>query len=383
MNWETHLHTFLREDFERNLQRSCAPLPAGLVNFGSNDYLGFSDHPDVIAAARMALEKVGMGPRAARLVTGHTPFHEDLETTLATFKQTEDALTFTTGYMTPIGVISSIMPKTGIIVLDESAHACLWDGARLAGCRVRVSRHNDLTHLGEILKKERESDAERPILIVAESIYSMDGDGCELSDLVECKERWGAWLLLDEAHATGVFGPGGQGKAHPRKLAEQVELQMGTLGKAIGAQGGFVAGSQALIQVIRQRARSFIFSTAAAAPVAAAARAGINLITSAEGVRRRKHLSRLIGRVAHNPQRDLTVCSQIIPIPVGEEADAVKLSTQLQKEGFYVPAIRYPTVPKGKSRLRLSLSAVHREQDIDRVLELISTHAPTDIGEPS
>ncbi|MEM1157655.1 MAG: 8-amino-7-oxononanoate synthase [Verrucomicrobiota bacterium] len=376
MNWKDFLDQQLEADRREHLGRTCTAIPDGMLNLGSNDYMGFSRHPQVVEAATASLNQVGLGSRSARLLSGHTEIHQQLESRLAYLKLTEDALTFPNGYTTAVGVIPTLVDRSATVILDEKCHACLWDGARLSGARVRVMRHNDLQHLQEILKLERERNADSRILVIAESLYSMDGDRSPLADIIQLKQQWNAWLMLDEAHAFGVFGSGGQGFVETRKMACQIEVQMGTLGKSVGSLGGFAAGSKALIRLLRHRARSFIFTTAAPPALAAAALAGLKLISSNEGAETRKLLARLVGHAANNDIFPLHVDSQIIPIRIGNEEKALKIAGELWSKKIFLPAIRFPTVPRGESRLRLSLNATHTTAELETVLKLLKLLAP-------
>ena len=247
-----------------------------LLNFSSNDYLGLANHPVLKEAAIKAIEKFGAGAGASRLICGSlAPFHE-LEEALADFKRTEAALTFSTGYATAIGTICALLGKDDIIILDKLVHASIVDAARLSGAKLRVFAHNDLNDLEDKLKWARNesrhsSPATRNTLIVTESIFSMDGDAAPLREIVALKKKHGAWLMVDEAHATGVIGENGRGLADKLGVGGQIEIQMGTLGKALGASGGYICGSRALIDYLVNRARSFIFSTAPVPAAAAAA----------------------------------------------------------------------------------------------------------------
>ena len=268
------------------------------LNFSSNDYLGLANDPVLKEAAIKAVEKFGAGAGASRLICGSlAPFHE-LEEALADFKRTEAALTFSTGYATAIGTIGALLGKDDIIILDKLVHASIVDAAKLSGAKLRVFAHNDLNDLEDKLKwadkysKVRKSESgKREILIVTESIFSMDGDAAPLREIVALKEKYGAWLMVDEAHATGIIGENGRGLADELGVGGQIEIQMGTLGKALGASGGYICGSRALVDYLVNRARSFIFSTAPVPAAAAAATAAIQFVQSAEGETRRKFIS--------------------------------------------------------------------------------------------
>src|SRR4051812_46974079 len=235
-----------------------------LVNFSSNDYLGLAQHSKLKAAAIEATQRWGTGSGSARLICGTLPPHRELEQAIAKFKVTEAALSFGNGYAAAVGTICSLVGSDDVIVIDKLVHASLVDGARLSGAKLRVFRHNDVADLERILEwaQNGRRKAKGRILVVTESVFSMDGDCAPLREIVQLKERFGAWLMVDEAHALGVLGPGRRGLAEELGVANRIEIQMGTLGKAVGSAGGFIAGSEALIDHLVNSARSFIFSTA-------------------------------------------------------------------------------------------------------------------------
>jgi 8-amino-7-oxononanoate synthase len=335
-----------------------------LINFSSNDYLGLAKHPKLKAAAIEATDRWGTGSGAARLVSGTLPVHRELEATIAKFKGTQAALTFSSGYAAAIGTICALVGSGDVVIVDKLVHASLVDGARLSGAKLRVFRHNDVEDLKRILQWARSAiDSTKRILIVTESVFSMDGDCAPLRQIVELKEQFGAWLMVDEAHALGVLGPGRRGLAEELGIANQIEIQMGTLGKAVGSVGGFIAGSQTLIDHLINSARSFIFSTAPGPAAVASARTGIELIASKEGETLRAKLLKIISALA--PSHDAKTA--IIPIILGSEERALAAANKLKNEGFLVPAIRYPTVPRGKARLRVTLSAAHTPDQIAKL----------------
>ncbi len=364
-----------------------------LLSFASNDYLGLANDPCLKEAAARAVERFGAGAGASRLVGGSlAPFHE-LEESLAIFKKTEAALSFATGYAAATGAIGALMGKQDVIVLDKLVHASIVDAARLSGATIRVFAHNDLEDLEAKLKwanaKLHQPSRDAPhILVVTESVFSMDGDTAPLREIVRLKEKHGAWLMVDEAHATGVFGRDGRGLASELGVGNRIEIQMGTLGKALGASGGFICGSHALIELLVNRARSFIFSTAPVPAAAAAATAAIGLVQSADGESRRAtlqkrlaafHASRpaphaLAGRRcrAAIPAPGASIKSAIIPVIVGDEHEAVAIAAKLRDQGIFVPAIRYPSVARGAARLRVSLTARHTEQDVSALISALS-----------
>jgi 8-amino-7-oxononanoate synthase len=341
------------------------------LSFSSNDYLGLANHPALKEAAIKAVEKFGAGAGASRLICGSlSPFHE-LEEALADFKRTEAALTFSTGYATAIGTIGALLGRDDIIILDKLVHASIVDAAKLSGAKIRVFRHNDLNDLEDKLKwSDKTSKAESrkqkaEILVATESIFSMDGDVAPLKEIVELKNKHGAWLMVDEAHATGVLGEHGRGLADELGVGGDIEIQMGTLGKALGASGGYICGSRLLVDLLVNRARSFIFSTAPVPAAAAAARAGIKISRSSEGETRR-NLIRSRANEFHSSFaiRHSQFQSAIIPIILGDEAKAVATADGLRSQDIFVPAIRYPTVARGKARLRVTLTASHSAEDV-------------------
>jgi 8-amino-7-oxononanoate synthase len=346
------------------------------LNFSSNDYLGLANDPFLKEAAIRAVEKFGAGTGASRLVCGSlAPFHE-LEDALAGFKRAEAALTFSTGYATAIGTICALVGKDDVIILDKLVHASIVDAAKLSGAKLRVFAHNDLNDLEDKLKWA-EKNIQHPTsntqhrkraLVVTESIFSMDGDGAPLREIVALKDKYGAWLMVDEAHATGIIGKNGRGLADKLGVSGQIEIQMGTLGKALGASGGYICGSRELIDLLVNRARSFIFSTAPVPAAAAAASAAIQFVQSSEGETRRKHLrSRVAELQSQIANRKSQIPGAIVPIIIGDESEAVAAAAAFRKRGIFVPAIRYPTVARGKARLRVTLTAAHTAADISRL----------------
>jgi 8-amino-7-oxononanoate synthase len=344
-----------------------------VLNFSSNDYLGLANHSALKEAAVEAIEKFGAGAGSARLISGSQSPHHELENALANFKGTEAALAFSSGYAAALGTIPALVGTGDVVVIDKLVHASLVDAAKLSGAKLRVCKHNDLADLARIL--EWTAGQGGRTLVVAESVYSMDGDLAPLLNLVELKEQHGAWLMLDEAHATGLYGKGRRGVAEEFSVAKRVEVQMGTLGKALGAAGGYICGSNELVDLLRHRARSFVFSTAPMPAQAAAARAGIEVAQSAEGETRRTRLWSLVdelknGLIARGWKLPV-VQSAILPMIVGDEAEAVALSERLLEAGVFVPAIRYPTVARGAARLRITVSAAHSSEDIKNLLEIL------------
>jgi len=340
-----------------------------LIDFSSNDYLGLAGAPFLKEAAKQAIDAEGVGSAASRLVCGTRSPHLQLEEKLAAFKEAEAALSFSSGYAASVGIVTALAGKKDVVILDKLAHASLVDGARMSGAAVRVFPHNNLEKLESHLQWAAREHPEARVLVVTESVFSMDGDRAPLAALVELKERFGAMLLVDEAHALGVIGRQGRGLADREGVTGRVDVQMGTLSKALGVSGGYVCGSRALIDFLINRARSFVYSTAPAPALAAAASAALDFLQTAEGEERRKKLWQNIRVLAEGlppgaaPAR---IQSAIIPVILGDEGVALAAANRLYEHGFYVPAIRYPTVARGSARLRVTLSAAHEEEEIRR-----------------
>jgi 8-amino-7-oxononanoate synthase len=362
------------------------------LNFSSNDYLGLANHPLLKEAAIKAIEKFGVGAGASRLVCGSlAPFHE-LEETLAAFKKTEAALTFSTGYAAALGTIYALVGKEDVVMLDKLVHASIVDAAKLSGAKLRIFDHNDLNDLEDKLKwaneKFKSQNPEAKILVVTESIFSMDGDAAPLREIIALKNKYGAWLMVDEAHATGIIGENGRGLASELGVSDQIEIQMGTLGKAFGASGGYICGSRALVDFLVNRARSFIFSTAPVPTAAAAATAAIQIAQSDEGKKLREKLFARINELnsklpAASKQsedgktQNSKFQSAIVPLILGDENKALNGATKLREQNIFVPAIRYPTVARGAARLRVTLTAAH---SVDDIAELIHALKILDLG---
>lgn len=352
-----------------------------LLNFSSNDYLGLANHPLLKEAAIKAVERFGSGTGASRLICGSLAPHHELERALASFKNTEAALSFSSGYAAAVGTICALSGKDDIIVIDKLVHACVVDAARLSGAKLRVYAHNDLNELEDILRwantRAISPEQSRPrTLVVTESVFSMDGDVAPLGELVQLKEKYGAWLMVDEAHATGLFGKYRRGVAEESNVAGQIEIQMGTLGKAVGAAGGYVCGPKVLIDFLINRARTFIFSTAPVTAAAAAAQAGIEIIQSTEGHSRCDKLWSNIGKVKDDLGKAgwplVAGRSAIIPLILGDEARAMGAAKAMREQGIFIPAVRFPTVARGEARLRLTLSAAHTEVELNTLLRTLT-----------
>jgi len=330
-------------------------------------------------AAIAAINEFGVGGGASRLISGTQSPHLRLERALAKWKGTEAALCFSSGYAAALGTIPALVTKGDVILLDKLCHASLIDGAKLSGAILRVFPHNHLGKLESHLQWSQREHAGKRILIVTESVFSMDGDRAPLRELIELKKRFGALLLLDEAHAVGVIGPNGRGLAAAGNLDDDVDVQMGTLSKAFGVSGGYVCGSRNLIEWLINRARSFIYSTAPPPGIAAAALAAVDFLSSSEGEERRLLLWQKIGLmhellpVSELNRKSNAASSAILPWIVGDEQAALDLASALQSEGFLVPAIRYPTVAKGAARLRITVTTAHQDDQIRALCEAIKS----------
>jgi len=323
-----------------------------VVSFASNDYLGLSFHPAVIAAARAALDRWGAGATASRLIVGSRPVHAELEAELSDWKQTDRALVFPTGYAANLGVLSCFGGADCLIVSDELNHASIIDGCRLSRSPVAVARHNDIDHVDWLLGAASVPRS----MVVVDAVFSMDGDEADIAALAECCARHGALLVIDEAHA--VLGPS---PAPPADFEDLRVLRVVTLSKALGSVGGAVCGPAPFIDLLVNRARPFIFTTGLAPADAAAALEAVRITRSPEGEELVARLAGLVDRLRPGHR------SPIVPILVGAEAPALRAADSLLGQGLLVPAIRPPTVPPGTSRLRVALSAAHSEGMVDRL----------------
>jgi 8-amino-7-oxononanoate synthase len=339
-----------------------------LLSFSCNDYLNLSQHPQIIAAAVDAIKRYGVGAGASRLVTGNHPLYEDLETRLARLKGSEAACVFGSGYLANTGIIPAVVESDDLILVDELAHACIHAGAKLSGAQVHRYHHCDPSHAETILAQHRGS--RKRALIATDGVFSMDGDIAPLAALAALARRFDAWLLSDDAHGLGVVG-GGRGSAFVNGAARSpidVPLQAGTLSKAVGAYGGYLCASHAVIDLMRTRARTFIYSTGLPPAIVAAAIAALEIIESnpgyaAEPLRK----ARLFTRALNLPEAQ----SAIVPVIVGDAAAALAASDLLRDSGFLVIAIRPPTVPAGTARLRFAFTAQHEDADIARLAEIV------------
>ena len=335
-----------------------------LLSFCCNDYLNLTQHPAVIAAAVEATRRWGVGAGASRLVTGNHPLFAVLEARLARLKGTEDACVFGSGYLANAGIIPTLVGRRDLVLADELAHACIGAGAQLSGARLLRFRHNDLAHLAELLAAHRA--AHPRVLVATDGVFSMDGDLAPLHDMAALAAAHDAWLLSDDAHGIGVLAEG-RGSAHLGGPAA-VPLQMGTLSKAVGGYGGYLCASTPVIELMRTRARPFIYSTGLPPGVVAAAIAALDVIeTEPDHAARPLRLARMFTRLTGLPEAS----SPIVPLVIGEAAAALAASSLLAESGFLVAAIRPPTVPPGTARLRFTFTAGHPEAEIARLATLV------------
>ena len=336
--------------------------------FSSNNYLGLANHPALKQAAQKAIENYGCGSGASRLISGSMTIHHELEQRLATLKKTEAALVFPTGYHANIGLLSALMGPGDTILSDSLNHASIIDGCRLSRADTRVYRHADTVHLNELLQA---CPATGQRLIVTDSVFSMDGDLAPLTEIVSLAQQYDAWVMVDEAHATGVFGPHGSGLVEELGLTGQVDIQMGTLGKALGCVGAFVAGSHALIDWQVNRARSFIYTTAIPPAVAAAVLAALDIVER-EPERRQQLWDNT--RELADGLRSLgytlgATRSQILPVIIGEARETMAVAEAILQRGVFAHGIRPPTVPEGTSRIRVTPMATHTSEHLSRTLD--------------
>lgn len=369
------LLTFDQQDLRRHLScvesaQSSSVLIDGCkyLNFSSNDYLGLATNDEVQDAFIDGIKTWGSGTGASRLISGTQTPHLLLESMLARLKGKKTAKIFANGYSTSLGVLGAIAGKKDVIILDKLSHASLIDGARLSGAVLRVFPHNDIVKLETLLETYKSHSGR--VIVVTESVFSMDGDTAHLEKITELKSQYNFFLLLDEAHAVGVIGAGGL--ATSLALEDKIDFHMGTLGKAVGVSGGYVACSEELAELIVNKSRSFIYSTAIPAAQCLACMKSLEIIHSEVGDRLREQLWSNIKYFSEALQLDSTkIKSAIIPYIIGESSHALQVSERLRGLGFLVPAVRYPTVAKGSARLRITFSAAHTCESIDQLAEAL------------
>jgi 8-amino-7-oxononanoate synthase len=350
-----------------------------LINFSSNDYLGLAADPILRNVAKACIDQWGVGSGASRLICGSLTPHMQLERDLAAFKRTEAALAFSSGYATALGALGALAGQDDIVILDKLVHASLIDGARLSRATLRVFPHNHLGKLESHLRWARETAPDARIIVVTESVFSMDGDRAPVEEIVAIKDRYRAMLLLDEAHAIGVIGEAGRGLADKRGVSAKVDLQMGTLGKALGSAGGYICASRPIIDLLVNRARSFIYSTAPLPAAAAAASAALAELQTPGGRKRQETLWERLGDFMREAPETLLppgpVQSAIIPLIIGDEQKAMAAAQWLMEKGFLVPAIRFPTVARGTARLRVTITASHTREQVSALCAALASLA--------
>jgi 8-amino-7-oxononanoate synthase len=346
-----------------------------LLSFSCNDYLGLSLHPEVIAASIDATQRYGAGAGASRYITGNNPLYAALERTIAALKGADDALVFATGYLANVGAIPALVGTGDLIVGDELMHASMHGGANLSGARVRLFRHNDAEDCVAILAAERANA--RHALVLTEGVFSMDGDRAPVAALLDAARTHDAWLMTDDAHALGVINDGRGSGVNDAGRSLGVPLQMGTLSKAVGALGGYVAASSSVVDMLRHRARSAIYATALPPGIIAAATTAIAIIAREPALCGRP-LALAHRFTEHLGLRDAE--SAIVPVVIGPEEAAMSAQRMLEDEGFMVVAIRPPTVPVGTCRLRIAFSAAHVEDDVDRLAATLERHGIGDLA---
>jgi 8-amino-7-oxononanoate synthase len=336
-----------------------------LLSFSCNDYLNLTQHPAVKKAAAAAIEKYGAGSGASRLITGNHPLYAELETRLAQIKQTDAAVVFGSGYLANAGIIPVLIGRDGLVLVDEFSHACIYAGAQLSRGRVLTFQHNNVAHASEFLAAHRAEHDHA--LIVTDGVFSMDGDLAPLAELLALANEHDAWLMSDDAHGLGVVG-GGRGSSFAGNTHIPIPLQMGTLSKAVGTYGGYLCASAPVIELMRNRARTLIYSTGLPPAIVAAAIAALDIIEREPGyaalpVQKAKAFTQAAGLASAQ--------SPIVPIIVGAEEQTLAASRMLAEEGFLVAAIRPPTVPAGTARLRLTFTAQHPDEQIARLATIV------------
>lgn len=376
------IEEFLKTQQDNNLLRNLKPAssrsqgtitvgPKEYIDFSSNDYLGLSSHPKLKQAAQKALDQFGTSSSASRLLSGDLEIFHQLEEKVASFKGKEAGLVFNSGYQANLGIIGAVWGRGDVIFTDRLSHASIIDGINLSGAKLFRFQHNDLDHLQMLLAKERAKF--KNAAIITETVFSMDGDSCDLLEIVKLKEKYSCKLMVDEAHATGIFGENGSGLVEECNLADRVDLVMGTFSKALGSFGAYLACSDKIKQYLINKCRSFIYSTALPASIVAVNLASLDLVLNEP--ERRKNLLENSNYFRNKlSQHKLRVrgSSQIVPWIVGEAQMAVKLSQELKTRGYWVLPVRPPTVPKNEARLRFSLTLRHTKQILDELIDDIS-----------
>jgi 8-amino-7-oxononanoate synthase len=376
-NFSEKVEALQQKQLLRTLRRVESPSSNRIVvegtpclNLSSNNYLGLSTHPKVKEAASQAIQRYGIGTGASALISGHTRLHHELAEKLAQLKGTEAALIFSTGYMANVGTLSAILGEGTLVYVDRLCHASIIDGCRLSRTTLRVYPHRDTQTLARHLKRVKSPTR---TLIVTDGVFSMDGDLAPLPELVELAKQHKAMIMVDDAHATGVLGRTGRGTLEHFNLENQVPIQMGTLSKALGAFGAYVAGSRDLITYLMNRARSYIYTTSLPTPMVAASLAALELLQEEPQIRQQlwdncHYYRQGLKSLGYDTLQSET---PIIPLLIGEPSLALKISERLLALGVYAPAIRPPTVPAGMARIRTSIMSTHTREDLDYALEVL------------
>lgn len=376
------IEEFLKEKEEAGLLRTLKPIATRhqskigvkgreYIDFSSNDYLGLSSHPKLISASKKATDEFGTSSTASRLLSGDLDLHHQLEREVAEFKHKEAALVFNSGYQANVGIISALYGRDDCIFSDRLNHASIIDGIMLSGARLFRFQHNDAEHLKTLLSQER--DKFKNALIISETIFSMDGDRCPLKDLVDLKNQYNCQLMVDEAHATGIFGKNGAGVVEEEGLEQEVDLVMGTFSKALGSFGAYLTASQVVVDYLVNTCRSFIYSTALPLGVIAANRTGIEVVRDEPF--RRKDLLECAEYFRDRLQKKGFIVrgnSQIVPVVIGDNLKTAAYANNLREKGYWILPIRPPTVPQGQARLRFSLTLYHTKEILDQLIDDIS-----------
>ncbi|MDP2939913.1 MAG: 8-amino-7-oxononanoate synthase [Candidatus Omnitrophota bacterium] len=376
------IEEFLKKKAEEGLLRQLRPITSRrnsrvyfgervYLDFSSNDYLGLNGHPKLVASAKEALEKFGTSSSASRLLSGDLEIHHSLEEKVAHFKNKESALVFNSGYQANIGILSALYNRDDVIFSDRLNHASIIDGIRLTGAKLLRFQHNDLNHLEDMLKRERKKY--KKALIVTETIFSMDGDRPHLEGLVNLKDKYDCQIMVDEAHATGIYGQNGSGVVEEEGLADRIDLIMGTFSKALASFGAYVATSKKTVDYLINTCRSFIYSTALPPVVIACNLTSIDLVKE-ESYRRYNLLkcAEFFRNSLKSRGFEVRGDSQIIPLIIGDNFKVIDYAHRLQEKGYWVLPIRPPTVSQGEARLRLSLTFHHNIQQLQRLIDEIS-----------
>jgi 8-amino-7-oxononanoate synthase len=369
-------HWYRQEKTITSLSGSTIELEGkSMVNFASNDYLGLAGDERLIEAAIAATQKYGTGSTGSRLLSGHRDLHHQLESAIAALKQTEKALVFSSGYLANLGTISALVGKKDLILGDEYNHSSLKNGAKLSQAEIKDYQHCDCQDLIAQLTQYRSQY--RHCLITSDSVFSMDGDLCPLPALIDIAEKFDCWLLLDEAHGTGVLGKNGAGCVEHFAVKNDNLIQIGTLSKAVGSLGGYVTGNKVLIDFLRNRCATWIYTTALSPADTASALKAIEIIQSDSSLRHQlwTNINLLKNRCTEANLKFLPSQSAIVCLPVTDAPSALKIATELSLNGFFAPAIRPPTVPT--SRIRFSLMATHQSESIEKLVEVITQKIKT------